>query len=425
MHPYPDVITRFLKPEERLIQSEEKEMPLVLEAKESHRGLPFLQEWLRTHATQIMHDVATYGAVLFRGFDIQNEQDFEDALCSLPEIRGISEAFMSEEGRVPVGNLKYVLHTNAVYKTGGTVYLGGFHSENYYSTDVPAYISFCCFKPSLQGGETGLINMEKIYAELASDLQAELEKKPFFVGKWLLSEVRERYGISTENIEKICQHFDLPIVGTGKNACILLYKPAIFEHPITLKKSVQINLFEIKKLNAIMRQHFMEDYADKNWFWHRLVWRLPDAALKIPEILYMMTASFFYSPVNALKILQTKLQKRKRTHALPPFNQARVDSCFNEQHTQDLARLLRKYYSSCLWQKGDILLVDNRKVMHAGMPGSGKRLVRAMIANPLHMQYSENQTGKIDCQERMGETVGYYMAMRGMPLDRASDEDVI
>lgn len=192
MHPYPDVTTRFLKPEERLIQSEEKEMPLVLEAKEANRGLPFLQEWMRTHATQIMHDVATYGAVLFRGFDIHNEQDFENALCSLPEIRGISEAFMSEEGRIPVGNLKYVLHTNAVYKTGGTVYLGGFHSENYYSPDVPAYISFCCFKPSLQGGETGLINMEKIYAELASDLQAELEKKPFFVGKWLLSDLAHK-----------------------------------------------------------------------------------------------------------------------------------------------------------------------------------------------------------------------------------------
>lgn len=408
-HTYQGVTTRFLRPDERLIQSEEKEMPLVLEADEK-KDLTFLHQLLKTNSPQIMQDVATYGAVLLRGFAIQTEEDFEQCLCSLPEIQGISEAFMSEEGRIPVGNLQYVLHTNAVYKTGGTLYLGGFHNENYYSADVPAYISFCCFKPSASGGETGLVNMEKIYAELNDSLQAALEKRPFFVGKWLVREVRERYGISTEQVEILCNHFDLSIVGKGENACILLYKPAIFEHPVTGKKSLQTNLFELKTLNATLRKQFIKDYPGKSWFWHRFVWRLPEALLKIPELFYITLASFFYSPKNALKILQTKWQQYKAAWTLPAFDQTCVDSCFQENDISQMAALVRKYYVSCLWQSGDILLVDNRKVMHAGMPGTGKRIIRAMIANPLAMQYSCKAPGKIDCRERAGETVGFYMA---------------
>ncbi len=43
----------------------------------------------------------------------------------------------------------------------------------------------------------------------------------------------------------------------------------------------------------------------------------------------------------------------------------RVGSCFNNKEVKELAKLIRIYYSSCLWKKGDILLIDNKKVMHA------------------------------------------------------------
>ena len=71
---------------------------------------------------------------------------------------------------------------------------------------------------------------------------------------------------------------------------------------------------------------------------------------------------------------------------------------------------MRNYYSSCLWKKGDILLIDNRKVTHAGMPGSGPRQVRAMICNPIDMTYSFLEPGYIDCQVRVGEALGAYLA---------------
>ena len=70
---------------------------------------------------------------------------------------------------------------------------------------------------------------------------------------------------------------------------------------------------------------------------------------------------------------------------------------------------MRNFYSSILWNKGDILFVDNRKVAHAGMPGSGSRTVRAMISNPIQMKYSQAQPGSILCQDSQKQTMGYFM----------------
>ena len=414
---YPEVITRFLNDNERLILSDEKEMPLVLEARES-KDLPFLKQFLNTNSAQIMKDIATYGAVLLRGFDIQSDEDFEKVVMSIQGMKGISEAFMSEEGRIHVGKLKYVLHTNAVYKTGGTLYLGGFHSENYYSADVPAFISFCCLKPSIRGGETGLVNMEKIYPHLDEKLKEKLEKHSFYVSKWLLTEVVERYDISVDTAEKICQHFDLPIVGKGNDRFVLMYKPSIFEHPATKKKSLQINLFEILSLNPELRKCFLNDYKGSDFFWHRFVWRMPEPVFKIIEKIYVACASFFYSPKDSLKILLNKILSKKaasKKDNLPSFNQIKVGSLFNKKDVKDLAKLIRAYYSSSLWQKGDILIVDNRKVMHAGMPGAGDRLIRAMISNPIDMKYSYREPGTIDCSNRLGESIGFYLSQGQLP----------
>jgi hypothetical protein len=406
---YTGVITRFLSKDERLIVSEENEMPLVLEAKDS-TDLQFLQEFLASNSTKIIEDIAKYGAILLRGFDVASDHDFENTILKIQGFKGISEAFMSEEGRIHAGDLKYVLYTNAVYKTGGTLYLGGFHSENYYSADVPSYICFCCLQPSVLGGETGLINMEKIYHHLDEKLKEQLEKNTFFVSKWLVSEVEKRYKLPRETIIKICNHFDLPIAGQGEDQFILMYKPNIFEHPLTKKKSLQINLFEIASLNEEMRKCFMADYQGKIWFWHRFVWKLPKFFLKILEYTYLIFASLFFSPKNAFKNGYSKWKTYKASVHLPSFNDTRVGSCFSEKEVKELAKLIRNYYSSCLWKKGDILLVDNKKVMHAGMPGSGPRLVRAMICNPLNMKYSSIESGAINCSDRTSESIGFYMA---------------
>ena len=104
-----------------------------------------------------------------------------------------------------------------------------------------------------------------------------------------------------------------------------------------------------------------------------------------------------------------KWQMRSAEKTLPQFKNTKVSSCFNDKDVKNLAQLLRNNYSSCVWQQGDILLVDNKKIIHAGMPGAGPRLIRALIGNPLAMSYEPASTGCMHCHERTTETIGFYM----------------
>lgn len=408
---YVGVTTRFLRPEERLIVAMDNQMPLVIEAKESTQ-VSFLKDFLNANSSSLLEQISTYGAVLLRGFDIASDQDFEASVLSIQGLNGISDVFMSEEGRTQVGDSQFVLHTNAVYKTGGTLYLGGFHTENYYSPDVPGYICFCCLEPSTLGGETGLVHAEKLYQQLSQTLKDKLEKQAFFASKWLVSVVAERYQVAEESVEKICKHFDLPIVGEGKERFIVMYKPSVVLDPKTQKKSLELNLFELLTLNAALRRVFAKDYKGKTWFWHRLVWKLPNVAFKALEVIYIMCASFFHSPKESLALLMANIKTRlaARNPLIEQFNRSKVGPCFTEEEVQILAQLIRANYSSCLWKKGDILLVDNLKVMHAGMPGSGPRTIRALICNPIEMAYSSTQPGCIETRERRTGTIGSYMS---------------
>lgn len=405
LNQYSKVTTRFLREDERLVLSKEKEMPLVIEAKDN-ADLNFLQQFLVQNSAQLLQDMAVYGAVLLRGFKISSDEEFEQTLLSIPEFKGISDAFMAENGRTSVGNLKYVLHTNSVYKTGGTLYLGGFHTENYYSTDVPGYLFFYCAQPSTMGGETGLINTQKLYESLNVSLQQKIEKKSFLASMWLVSEVAKRYQLPLETVEKISNEFHLPRLGVGKDQFLLMYKPSVFIHPLTQEKSLQINLFELPTLNKYLRKCFLSAYKGKNWFWHRFFWRLPAAVFNSVEFLAVAVIAFFHSPQKSFTLLGNKLATYFSKKKINMPLEDKIETCFTKKDIKNLAQSMRDQYCSCLWQKGDVLLIDNRKVMHAGMPGKGDRLIRAMIANPIAMSYSPKESGLIYAQERTTVSLG-------------------
>ena len=409
---YEGVTTRFLRTDERLVKSKELEMPLVIEAT-NNTNLEFLHTFLNDNSTKISKDLDYYGAILLRGFDIKSDKNFEDTIRSIHSFKPFRQVFMSEAGREQVNKSSYVLHTNSIYKTGGTVYLGGFHSENYYAPDVPSYICFCCLEPSKRGGETGIINTKKIYPQLSQELQQKLEKSSFLSSIWLINEVTKRYQCTTKDVIEFCKKFNIPLAGVGDDQCMLMYKPNVWVHPNTHTKALQINFFELPTLNKKLRRYFMNDYPGKDWFLHRLVWRFPEFIMHGLEYIYMSIASFLHSPKNALKTLYFKYKTHHtlQKNLIKKHLANKVKKCFNEKDVNELASLMHEYYSSCLWQKGDILLIDNKQVIHAGMPGAGMRCIRALICNPLDMPYADTDSGLYNCHEAKSITPGEYLSI--------------
>ena len=189
-----------------------------------------------------------------------------------------------------------------------------------------------------------------------------------------------------------------------------MYKPSVFLHPVTQKKALQINFFSLPTLDTALRKCFLEDYQGKT---------LVLASICLENCLFPLLRSlkislcFFIALFHSPKeLFQITVSKWKTDRAFKKLDEkfTKVNSCFSEKDINHLASLMRNFYCSIIWQKGDILLVDNRKVAHAGMPGSGSRLVRALISNPLQMKYSHAQPGCLHCQDRTTKSIGSYMA---------------
>jgi len=376
-HSYSGVTTRLLDRRERLIDTDEP-TPLVIERQGSSGSLGFLREFLSSNSSEIVLDIATHGAVLLRGFDLRGPQDFESATLAISNFQGINECLMSEPGRDLVLGTRFVHHTNNLYRTGGSLYLGGFHSENYYSPDVPNYIAFFCEQAPRMGGETGLVNTAKLFSDLPEALKTDLKQRAYWATAWPLAEMASRYGVDAQQMEKYCLDSGLPVVTRHGQKYASMYKPCVIEHPITKEHALLFNYsLELMHygLDRAIQRIFLPEYSSKAWLLHRLSWRVPLIGL-----------------LDKLDVLFRDPGTVWRTLTRKSFD-APVGKIFSKEATGLLAKSIRNRYSSFSWRASDLLIVDNLKMAHSGMPGSGARTLRILICNPIRMRYDSNGPG--------------------------------
>jgi len=385
----PAVSVRFLRDNERQITTNENETPLLIEP--GIRTKDFnLCNFLSDHSEDIMNELKHHGAVLLRGFKVNNEKEYEQVVNSITGLNPMNNYFMSEKGRTLLEGSNYVYYTNKIYKTGGSFNFGGFHNENYYSTDVPHFITFCCIKPSWLGGETGLVNMTKVYDDLPGELKQKLERDSFLTVAHTVSGISTRYGISDTQVKEICSNFGLPMnSSTSGDDLVLMYKPSVINHPYKNNPALVTNLsLEIKPLDSFLLKEFKNDFSGIKWTLHRLTWR----HRWLKNLLQLQ-----WSDVSAMiSSLSSSGAPKKviNNNVTFPYSPERVGSVFNEKEIILLAKSIRRHFTSFSWRKGDVLLIDNLQIAHSGMPGFGPRTIRTIICNPIAIDFAFPNSGK-------------------------------
>jgi len=418
---YTGVVTRTLRDEERRVPTNEKQTPLLIEPLHA-RDATFLAEFLASHSSELIEDMATHGAVLVRGFDLASPADFERQVLSIRGMQGMNEVLMSEEGRTVVDGTRFVLYTNANFKTGGTLESPVFHNENYYVPDVPRFISFFCQMPSWLGGETGLINTAQLYADLPATLQEKLERHPFAVREYRVADVVARYGLSPEEIGEFCARAGIELTVRDGQQYIVIYKPSVIEHPTTHERALVLHISgELNRvgLHPVAAEAFAADYAGLRWGVHKFHWRFPSVIWNAKLAGGMMT-----KPRTSWPHLAFKFVKLFRALGLAkprqPAAQAgsRVGDLFDPQELKVVGQAMRRRYSSFTWERGDILLIDNLKMAHAGMPGFGPRNLKALICNCVPLPCARESSGLYaprpeDIQEPLGAQLVAYRQIVG------------
>jgi alpha-ketoglutarate-dependent taurine dioxygenase len=344
-----------------------------------------LEEYLNGNCESVLRDVAKYGAVLLRGFPVATVMQFEHLISSIPAMHSISDFLMPEPGRNLVEGTKFVFYTSTVFKTGGTLDFGVFHTENYYVPDVPRYICFYCVRPSRFGGETGLLNTARLYKELPEDLKCKLEKQAFWVATTSMSEVAERYACSELLVQHFCAEQKLHLKTSPDGKDIIFYKPAVIVHPATGELCLCIHFageLDRHGLRQSLIKEFRDDYSGLRWVVHRFYWRYEVFARLKGIALGIAIPLRLAVPWSV--IFRFLLDGVRRVGSAPhKFAGTRAGEVFSAQDMKLVAALMRRNYTSFCWKTGDVLIVDNLKMAHAGMPGCGSRDLKAIICNPV------------------------------------------
>jgi alpha-ketoglutarate-dependent taurine dioxygenase len=139
-----DVVkTSFMQPSQTL--------PLVVEP--SLDGVN-LSSWARNNSEFLDRNLHKYGGVLFRGFDLKGQEDFEQAVKSMSV-----ELMHYMEGATPRVQLSENVYTSTEYPASQSIEL---HNELSYVITWPGRIWFFCVTPSEEGGETPIADVRKV-----------------------------------------------------------------------------------------------------------------------------------------------------------------------------------------------------------------------------------------------------------------------
>jgi alpha-ketoglutarate-dependent taurine dioxygenase len=391
------VATRLLEDRERPYGTVEAGVPLVLEPKGA-RSVVELKAFLAARSAEVMAAVYRHGAILFRGFEVSSERDFEETMRSIRGLRPMNGYFMSERGRDLVDEASSVLYTNKYARLGanpfGSVKIGGFHSENYFSADVPALQAFWCKTAPWMGAETAMVHMANAYDELSGDLRAKLEAEPFCSMFWSVPMIARRYRLPEDRVEQFFRDLGLLVVLVDGRKEIVFYKPNVYRHPHVPKRSLQVNLsMSLRDLDPALRRLFTPAYEGGKWALYRAAWRQWDTMTAFRLAVKGRRAELgSLVKVTGQRLLGAQPRGRapaESTLVAPPGTPpiVRIGARVTRDEVGALAAAVRKHCSLFSWRRGDILFFDNLQMLHAAMPGVGPRVIRVMIFNPLPLKY--------------------------------------
>lgn len=287
-----------------------------------------LSEFINSNLNDIKIDLAHHGAILFRGFAIHSKDDFRTLADSINE-----SPMPYTDGNSPRTKLTSNTYTSTEFPADQFISL---HSELSYSDVWPDRMLFCCVQPALEGGETPLCDNATLLSLLPEEIVNEFSQKDLCY----IRNLHGGYGLGpswqktfeTEEkseVEAFCKKTNSEFTWHADDSItIRQYRPSVRIHPLS---------------------------GEKLWFNQADQFHISNFEPEVQEA----TLALYGDDVTS------------RPQHVTFGDHTEIDPAYFSV----IRSLTHEVMVPVKWQAGDLVYLDNMKVMHGRMPYKGNRTV--------------------------------------------------
>jgi len=213
--------------------------------------------WLAKTRGWLATQLLTYGALLFRGFNIDTLEDFEKFIGILT-----SELLDYSYRSTPRTQLSGKIYSSTEYPAHQSIPL---HNELAYSREWPMRLWFYCAQKASEGGETPIADSRRVYQRIPESIRNEFERKRVMYvrnyGEGLDLSWQDVFQTTEKSaVEEFCNRHDIEFKWnddgrlTTRQVC-----QAVGTHPETGDKVWfnQAHLFHVSSLSMEIRESLL------------------------------------------------------------------------------------------------------------------------------------------------------------------------